>query len=222
MLSEDDFRPRAALSGPELDPAQWLSAEAARTAVLAVPGRAWGRQVTIATRAAEGYLHAWAESYRVGETRWGGCEIPAAFWVEQGGGDQDSWILGNFSTVARGGFALEARGVRFYLPELAMVFPNAFRRRNAVNTPPTSSAKTKSKGGRKMSASWPQWVAELVAYVHEQGFPPGQGSDGTDVVINAVADQLAHKGLEGLSRSTVQETVRAVLLRSREPPARKR
>jgi hypothetical protein len=70
-------------------------------------------------------------------------------------------------------------------------------------------------GGRPMSASWPIWVAELVAVIHEQGVPLGDGVEGVDQLIAKVADQLAECGRDGPSRTTVQATVRSVLLRLR-------
>lgn len=66
-----------------------------------------------------------------------------------------------------------------------------------------------------MSVLWPAWVAELAAFVHEEGISAGKGTEGADDLIVAVANRLAARGLEAPSRSTVQETARSVLLRLR-------
>jgi hypothetical protein len=67
-----------------------------------------------------------------------------------------------------------------------------------------------------MSALWPVWVAELVTVIHEEGVPAGAGSKGVDVLISRVAERLAERGQETPTRSTVQDTVRAVLRRLRD------
>jgi hypothetical protein len=72
-----------------------------------------------------------------------------------------------------------------------------------------------SKGGRRQSKAWPDWIAELVAHIHEEGCPAGEGSQGQEAIIDAVANRLAKRGIEGPSRSTVQTAVRAVLHRLR-------
>lgn len=71
-------------------------------------------------------------------------------------------------------------------------------------------------GGRPRSNRWPNWVAELVLHLHENGFPAGEGANGQDALISAVESRLAQHGREAPSRTTVQETVRAVLVRYRE------
>ena len=70
--------------------------------------------------------------------------------------------------------------------------------------------------GRRMSRLWPDWVAELVLHLHENGFPEGEGASGQDALIAAVEDKLAQRNREAPSRTTVQEAVRAVLVRYRE------
>lgn len=71
------------------------------------------------------------------------------------------------------------------------------------------------KTGRKLSDDWKPWVAELVSYIHVHGFPEGVGSQGQEELIKGVAEALAKRGKEGLSRSTVQPVVQAVLDRHR-------
>ena len=70
-------------------------------------------------------------------------------------------------------------------------------------------------GGRRMSILWPDWVAELVFHLHENGFPEGEGAAGQDALIAAVEERLIQQDREAPSRSTVQDTVRAVLVRYR-------
>ena len=69
--------------------------------------------------------------------------------------------------------------------------------------------------GPKLSERWRPWVAELVAHIHDKGVPEGVGSQGQEELIKAVADALAERGEETLSRSTVQPIVQAVLDRLR-------
>lgn len=68
---------------------------------------------------------------------------------------------------------------------------------------------------RKLNELWLPWVAELVAYVHEDGIPPGVGSQGQQKIIKDVDDRLAKAGLPTLGRTTVQPVVQAVLDRIR-------
>jgi hypothetical protein len=73
----------------------------------------------------------------------------------------------------------------------------------------------RTSGGRPMSRLWPNWVAELAALLHHEGIPSGVGADGMDELIATIADRLASRGVDAPSRSTVQQTARAVLLRLR-------
>ncbi len=96
------------------------------------------------------------------------------------------------------------------------------RRRLTESDPDECSDQSAAKkggpvsGGRPMSALWPSWVAELATLLHEEGVPAGAGSKGADELIAKVSDRLAEQGLEGPSRSTVQDTARAVLSRLRK------
>jgi hypothetical protein len=66
------------------------------------------------------------------------------------------------------------------------------------------------------SKYWPDWIAELVCYCHDEGFPPGEDSQGQEAIINAVAQRLAERGLESPSRAAVQPMVQATLDRWRD------
>ncbi|MXO66587.1 hypothetical protein GRI91_12545 [Altererythrobacter endophyticus] len=81
--------------------------------------------------------------------------------------------------------------------------------------PKLTSAISKKRGGRPPSAAWPRWVAELVHYIHENGYPDGEGAQGQEMLINSVADRLAEQGFPSPSRSTVQRSIQAVLDRFR-------
>lgn len=72
-----------------------------------------------------------------------------------------------------------------------------------------------STAGRRLSEKWRHWVPELVGYIHDNGAPVGVGSQGQEELINAIADALAHQGLEAPARSTVQPVIQAVLDRLR-------
>ena len=81
--------------------------------------------------------------------------------------------------------------------------------------PEPESSQSAGRGGRRPSKSWPNWVAELVAVIHNEGIPDGQGAQGQEELLNKVADALAERGIEGLGRTTVQPVVQAVLDRLR-------
>lgn len=72
-----------------------------------------------------------------------------------------------------------------------------------------------SRGGRPLAEWWPDFVAELVAYVSEVGVPLGVGHEGQSEVIRDVSARLQERGKEEPSRSQVQEVVNTVLRRMR-------
>ncbi|WDR06675.1 hypothetical protein PSQ90_04210 [Devosia rhodophyticola] len=84
-----------------------------------------------------------------------------------------------------------------------------------TNTSPADQLERVARGGRPKSENWTNWIAELVNYIHEEGMPSGSGAEGQDAVIGAIEERLAARGLDTLSRSTVQPVVRAALLRLR-------
>jgi len=79
----------------------------------------------------------------------------------------------------------------------------------------TGKRAPEEKGGRPMSALWPEWVAELASLVHENGYPEGQGTKGMEELISNVEERLAARNLEAPARATVQATAQAVLRRYR-------
>lgn len=222
MVSARDFRPMSNPSNPMTKPDDWLSAR--RTATLA--GNWPGGVIStlhFVERAGAGQLRTWAQSLVVGETRWHEGELPASFWQELCHSGEQNWDRGDFKVSARVAFEVRARGVFFYGGDLAMLFPWQFgnlkpakaRTPSAATEPVGTKSHEKAKGGRKPSPSWPQWVAEVVAHIHENGIPDGEGASGVDMMLQAVADRLAERGLDGPARTTSQETMRAVLLRLR-------
>jgi hypothetical protein len=90
-------------------------------------------------------------------------------------------------------------------------------RSDAEGAPPKEPEAPASvgKGGRRPSEKWPDWVAELVAVVHDEGIPGGVGSQGQEKLLERIANALAERGLEGPARTTVQPVVQAVLDRLR-------
>lgn len=70
-------------------------------------------------------------------------------------------------------------------------------------------------GGRGKSDTWPDWIAELALYIHEEGIPAGSGLNGQDQLIDAIESRLIERGASTLGRTTVQPVVRAVLQRLR-------
>tara|TARA_R110002096_G_scaffold257381_1_gene450754 strand:- start:75010 stop:75609 length:600 start_codon:yes stop_codon:yes gene_type:complete len=66
------------------------------------------------------------------------------------------------------------------------------------------------------SNNWNHWIAELIAYYHENGLPPGVGHTGQSTIIDAIEERLIARNCKSLSRTIVQETVNTVLDRMRE------
>lgn len=97
--------------------------------------------------------------------------------------------------------------MKFHRDDVQRMAPAAFQ----------TSAKPEAPrgGGRSMSRDGPEWVAELVDHIHEEGIPKGVGTRGADALIDAVDARLEGRGASGPSRSTLKETVNAVLRRMR-------
>ena len=85
-----------------------------------------------------------------------------------------------------------------------------------ANDTKAPAAQSPPRGGKPLSALWPDWVAELVAHIHDEGVPDGVGSAGQDALIGTIEERLAVRGLGAPGRSTVQSTARAVLRRLRD------
>jgi hypothetical protein len=56
----------------------------------------------------------------------------------------------------------------------------------------------------------------LVLHIHENGFPVGDGAAGQEALIATLESSVIQRGGEVPSRTTVQDTVRAVLARYRK------
>ena len=153
--------------------------------------------------------------------------IPAWFW-EHCATEPEAildWKSGTFA--GRGRIAglmhkVRVKGAEFDISG-AIDLEIMLRERDAVDSQPFAAvasdkvqhAERPSRGGRSRSESWTDWIAELVSYIHEEGIPPGSGAEGQDALIGAIEERLSARGLGGLSRTTVQAAVRAVLLRLR-------
>lgn len=193
------------------DPNEWLrAAEALSLMTKAYPGG--GGTFTLAKRAHVGLIRTHADLFIAGAEQRANFEVPKAFWWAEGKvALEQNWTTGDFETWIEGRARLQAFGVKFHKQGVLEMLPRAAR---AVSEPPPLQVQTR---GRPRSEAWPQWVAELVAYIHEEGMPAGEGTRGQDELIAAVEDRLSGRGLEAPSRTTVQETAKAVLLRLREP-----
>lgn len=224
MYSERDFRPKVGFSDPNKNPDEWVSARAALKLINKVKG-VWVPYAALMDLAFDGDVRAWTWRMLVGETSWGDVQIPPLFWHARGSPNQmANWPAGDFGCLVKTGFWVQAFDVQFSKNDIERLPQKAPRRAAPVvetSTPALlDDAKVPapapaSKGGRSMAATWPDWVAELVNHVHENGIPEGADTAGVDVLLKIVADKLALRGIEGPSRSTAQQTVRAVLLRLR-------
>lgn len=166
--------------------------------------------ITIATRAHAGLIRSRADLLVIGKESRPNVSIPPEFWWATGHEAlTQNWETGDFDTWIDRKLHLRAFGVRFHREDVRQMIPAAF----LAN--PAPKAEPRNPGGRRMSELWPEWVAELVAHVHESGIPAGSGTQGADELIATIDGGLAERGLEAPSRSTVQETVTAVLRRLR-------
>ncbi|MDZ4054615.1 MAG: hypothetical protein U1A07_25840 [Phenylobacterium sp.] len=193
------------------DPNEWLSAaEALSLLTKAYPGG--GGTYTLAKRAHVGLIRTHADLFVAGAEQRANVELPKVFWWAEGQAALDqNWTTGDFETWLEQRTRLQAFGVKFHKQTVLGMLPH---------TPGTTMASAPVQiqaRGRPRSEAWPHWVAELVAYIHEEGMPAGEGTRGQDELIAAVEDRLSGRGLEAPSRTTVQETAKAVLLRLREP-----
>ena len=149
-----------------------------------------------------------AETLIVGRDERTDVLVPKEFWWAEGHEAlEQSWQVGDFSTWIDRERHIRAFGVWFYRADLEKMIPKAF----GQNTPPVQKS-----AGRTMSKDWPEWVAELAAFIHDEGIPAGQGSEGQDELIAAIDQRLMGRGLKAPGRSTVQEAARAVLIRLRQ------
>lgn len=194
---------------------EWVTAKE----LLLATGAKMTRQTTneskaLCRRAHAGLIRARAKVYRVDGLETRNSEIPKGFWWHEGEAalEQD-WEQGDFSWSYNHQRA-NAIGVEFSREDaegLGLRF----------NAPPSTGAGSisappdKNKGGRRLSELWPEYVAELCAYFHDEGVPPGVGTEGAEAIIDGVADRLAKRGVETISRSTAQAAVNATLKRLR-------
>lgn len=143
--------------------------------------------------------------FEVLETASQGCDYS--------GIEHANWQTGDFKLTVERDFSdvtLTIVGLQFDKVALTQSFAGV------VQTPATEPLERASaRKGRPPSPAWPDWIAELVAYIHEHGFPAGEGSQGQEALITAIADRLAERGLESPSRATVQAAARSVLDRLR-------
>lgn len=135
--------------------------------------------------------------------------------VEIGKIHYENWGTGDFEVTIECDFS------DVKLSVVALQFDRVALERSltgGTTAPMLEQSEIRRKGaGRPASPAWPRWIAELVSYYHENGFPEGEGSQGQEAIITAVANRLAERGLEGPSRATVQTAVSAVLERLRMP-----
>ncbi len=192
----------------EYRPADWLTASETirriRTATLSPTAN-----LAICTRAHAGLIRARAELMLLASDSRENYDVPKQFWWAEGHEAlTQNWETGDFETWIDKRFHMKAFGITFHRDDIRRMVPSAFSETMASELP-------RNTGGRSMSQHWPEWVAELVAQVHEVGIPEGAGTKGSDALIDAIATRLAGRGLDAPSRSTVQDTVNAVLRRIR-------
>jgi hypothetical protein len=154
--------------------------------------------------------------------------IPDWFWEHCATGPEAilDWQSGTFAgrgSVGGKKHKVRIRGVEFNIAGLVGLETMLQQQDTAdlsvdaatTHTRPDNQPEPVARGGRPKSENWTNWIAELVSYMHQEGIPDGSGVEGQDAVIGAVEERLAERGLDSLSRSTVQAAVRAVLVRLR-------
>jgi hypothetical protein len=122
------------------------------------------------------------------------------------------YVNGKSTTVDLTGVQFEAEGLKYLAPSPET---ESLESRASPAVDPPAGASAAQTGGRRRSELWPEWIAELVLYIHLNGIPEGEGSQGQEEIIRAVADRLMERGIAAPSRTSVQRVVRAVLARLR-------
>jgi len=164
----------------------------------------------------------WWVTDRYGSTEYDdlNVEVPPWFWEDclQGTSTMLNWSSGRFA--GQGFVNGEAHKailteVEFRVGDIVELEEVA-RSAGSPKTNEQAPRETNSRGaGRRQSEKWRPWIVELVAHVYENGFPGGVGSQGQEELINAIANRLAERGIDTLSRASVQPVVQAVLDRLR-------
>jgi len=121
---------------------------------------------------------------------------------------RENWESGDFEFCMKPKLLYRYFGVRFNRADIEAIV-------NDMAPNLSQEEATRQNGGRPMSKLWPDWVAELVNYVHQNGIPPGLGAEKSDALIAALEARLSERGLDAPSRPTVQPTISAVLRRLR-------
>ena len=199
-------------------------------AVATLTGRGWQTDLAITTlisRLSAGIFTAAAEHviwkpFQGGTERQANCVIPSKHWNQDSEWLPDStlWRTGDvyFDIADDDGHNITLHGrISYFGIRLKPTDWVSILDWRAGSDPSSivSNPEATVSSGRRPSERWKPWIAELVAYIHEEGIPDGIGSQGQEELINAVSDRLSLRGEESLSRSTVQATVQAVLDRLR-------
>lgn len=71
-----------------------------------------------------------------------------------------------------------------------------------------------ASAGRKAASWWPAFSEEIAVYVHEEGLPDGDGSEGQEQVIRAILQRLSDRNIDA-SRTSIQPVIKAILARLR-------
>lgn len=139
----------------------------------------------------------------------------------------ERWIIDPTVTCWSEGRILASRPARFVAPHAAIARPD-LRTRRAVSgimfkcsdldailgisgtTKATAQATRKRVGGRPRDRRWDDWVAELVAMTHEDGFDPATSGQ---EIIDTVSRKLAERGLDAPEEDSLRRTVSRVINR---------
>ena len=198
---------------------EWVSARDLIIVAGGVTNRASPASKAICRWAHGGLLRTRARLYRVNGAETLDCDLPKGFWWTEGEPalEQD-WERGDFSWTS-GLQKATALGVQFAKVEaedLGVQFKSVTSAVAGAVPPAATKVAAENKGGRKQSEKWSEFVAELCAYFHEEGVPLGEGTEGAESVMEAVATRLMERGIgETLARSTTQPAVNAALKRLR-------
>jgi hypothetical protein len=197
---------------PADEPIAWLSAAAAKALVTPHFDDENAARKAIAGRALAGMLGTRASLLIVGDDRRRDIKIPDRFWFDEAGPGMDqNWASGDFAISLPGGYRVRAYGTQFNKSDIQAMIPAD----PLIAARSIKEALEKSKGGRPMSKVWPEWIAEVVLYLRDEGYPVGQGDKGADELIAAVDDRLEARKIKAPVRSTVQPATRAILARLR-------
>lgn len=187
--------------------AEWMSASLTLAHAAQASGDEWQAMLDLRLYAKNGQLRSRAR--RISGTQ--KIELDGLFWTNWADDygrpvAYEDWHNGRFEGRAVTGGSRHAYGVEFNVEDMRRLYPNV------------QIDEGRSRAGRQPAHWWPAFAEELAIYLHDEGPPPGIGSEGSEQVIDAVLARLSDRDITA-SRTSIQPVVVSALRRLRAPAA---